>query len=220
MANRRGRIIVAAGTNGAGKSSIAGEYFSQTRGYYNPDLRTRDLIAAGLTADAANAQSWNEGFGQLRHAIDSNQDFTFETTLGGKSIVAQLHRAAALGRNVCLWYVGLESPEMHIARVKARVARGGHNIPEGKIRERYTASLTNLIGLIGVAAAIHVFDNSQEDAKGLPQVKLVVRMKGEKITEPSLNVVMSSTPDWAKPVVAAALKLSKIPSKRATRRLK
>jgi predicted ABC-type ATPase len=151
-------------------------------------------------------------------AIDRNQDFTFETTLGGHSIVAQLHRTAALGSKVCLWYVGLESPEMHIARVRARVARGGHDISEGKIRERYTASLTNLIGLIGVAAEIHLFDNSQEDADGLPQVKLVMRMRGTKIIEPSLVAVMSSTPDWAKPVVAAALKAKKLPAKRAARK--
>lgn len=218
MASRRGRIIVAAGTNGAGKSTIAGQYFAKAGGYYNPDLRTRDLVAAGLTPEEANAQSWNEGFDRLRHAIDSNQDFTFETTLGGDSIVAELHRAAKKGLTVCLWYVGLESPEMHIARVRARVTRGGHDIPESKIRERYTRSLTHLIGLIGVASEIHVFDNSQENEDGLPQVKLVMRMKRARITEPGLTALMASTPDWAKPVVAAALKLKHTAGKRPSPR--
>lgn len=205
MAKRRGRIIVAAGTNGAGKSSIAGEYFVRGGGYFNPDLRTQDLVSAGLTPGDANAQSWAEGFDQLRHAIDNNEDFTFETTLGGRSISRELHRAVKAGRTVCIWYVGLDSPELHITRVQARVARGGHDIPEAKIRERYQKSLSNLIGLIGIAAEFHLFDNSQETDDGLPHAKLVMRMHGSRITEPNIVELVMNAPDWAKPVIAAAL---------------
>ena len=33
-----------------------------------------------------------------------------------------------------IWFVGLSSPELHMARVRSRVARGGHDIPEEKLR--------------------------------------------------------------------------------------
>lgn len=199
---------MAAGTNGAGKSTIAGEFITRAGGaYYNPDERTRELVAAGLDLADANARSWTIGYERLRHAIDQGENFTFETTLGGRSICRELHRAAQGGLDVCIWYVGLASPELHIHRVQARAARGGHDIPEARIRERYTRSLSNLIGLIGVATEIHVFDNSVETRDGRPHARRVMRMKDSRIIEPTLEDLVRSTPDWAKPVVAAALRV-------------
>jgi predicted ABC-type ATPase len=64
-------------------------------------------------------------------------DASFETTLGGNTIPALLEEAMAVGIEVLVRYVGLDSVDLHIARVRAGVARGGHDIPEGKIRERF-----------------------------------------------------------------------------------
>jgi predicted ABC-type ATPase len=63
---------------------------------------------------------------------------------------------------VRVWYVGLSSPELHIARVRARVAKGGHDIPEPRIRERYDASRLNLIRLLPRLSELWVYDNSVE----------------------------------------------------------
>jgi predicted ABC-type ATPase len=208
MARRRGRIFVAAGTNGAGKSAIAGEYLTRAGGaYFNPDLFALRLIEGGFVPARANALSWKFGFEALRAAIDRDEDFAFETTLGGSSIVSELHRAADRGLSVHLFYVGLASVDLHLERVRARVRRGGHDIPEAKVRERYPRSIANLIGLIGVASQIHVFDNSGDSVDGSPRAQLVFRMRGRKIVEPTLAVLMRTAPDWAKPVVAAAMKV-------------
>jgi predicted ABC-type ATPase len=51
-----------------------------------------------------------------------------------KSVTAKI-REAAKTHDVLIWFFGLSSPELHIAGVKARVAAGGHPIPEEKIRE-------------------------------------------------------------------------------------
>ena len=206
-AERRSRIVVAAGTNGAGKSAIIGEYLAATGGaYFNPDLFARRLVEAGTPPAAANAAAWKAGFNGLRRAIDQQDDFTFETTLGGTSIVQELHRAIAKRCKLRVWYVGLSSPELHIQRVQARVRRGGHDIPEARIRERYSRSLANLVSLIGKAAEIHVFDNSEETLTGLPAPRLVFRMSGKRIVEPDMQTLMQRTPEWAKPAVAAALR--------------
>jgi predicted ABC-type ATPase len=209
VARRRGRIVVAGGTNGAGKSAIVGEFMAEKGGaYFNPDLFARQLVAAGLPLDEANGVAWKAGFDGLRRAIAAHEDFSFETTLGGRSIVEELHRAIEAGLDVCIWYVGLATPELHVARVHARVARGGHDIPTAKIRERYPKSLANLVSLVGRAAEIHVFDNSAESVDGTPAAQLVFRMRGSKLIEPDLQTLLAHSPEWAKPLVAAAVRVA------------
>lgn len=176
--------------------------------YFNPDRFARQLVAAGLPPDQANAVAWKAGFDGLRRAIAGHEDFSFETTLGGRSIVEALHRAIEAGLEVCIWYVGLATPELHIARVQARVARGGHDIPIAKIRERYPKSLANLVSLVGKAVGIHVFDNSTESPDGTPAAQLVFRMRGRRLVEPDLQTLLAHSPEWAKPLVAAAVRVA------------
>jgi predicted ABC-type ATPase len=219
VARRKGRIFVAAGTNGAGKSSLVGEFLAAQRAaYFNPDLFARKLIEQGWEASAANAQAWNLGVDGLRRAIARNEDFSFETTLGGHTLAQMLHGALEAGREVVLLYVGLSSPELHIQRVRERVKRGGHDIPEADIRRRYTASLANLVSFLGKATEVHVFDNSEASPEGLPQSKLVFRMRGRKIVEPTVAALLQDPQAWAKPVIAAAVKVHR--GSRAPRRKK
>jgi len=207
---RRGRIVVAAGTNGAGKSVIAGEFLlARAAGtYFNPDLAAKALMDKdGLTLAAANARAWNLGFELLNRSIERNEDFAFETTLGGNSITQALLRAAASGLDVLIFYVGLDSPDRHIARVKARVIRGGHAIAAEKIRERYPKSLANLIKLLGCASEVRVYDNSVESEDGKPRAHLVLSMSQRRIVKPALDELVATAPDWSKPAVAAAVRI-------------
>lgn len=206
-------IVVAAGVNGAGKSTLVGALHQHDGAtYFNPDERTRALIAAGVNPQSANEQSWNEGYAALRHAIDGDLNYSFETTLGGESITSELLRALALGREVILYFVGLESAEMHIERVRARVRRGGHDIPEAKIRERFVTSHVNLLKFIGTQASIVVFDNSCEDEEGIPDPRALLRLKGTELLYPDTMQALRATPDWAKPVVQLALKRCRVPA--------
>jgi predicted ABC-type ATPase len=208
--------VVVAGTNGAGKSSILGAFMAaRGLGYFDPDRFASGLIAAGKAVPEANELAWRLGYDRLRTAIDRGGDFAFETTLGGKSILGELHRALKLRREVRVVYVGLASLELHVARVRARVARGGHDIPLAKIRERYGRSLANLVTLIGKASTVDVFDNSTETTDGAPRAELVFRMRGRRITAPSQAKLLLTCPEWAKPVAAAALRASRSGTKRA-----
>jgi predicted ABC-type ATPase len=201
---------VAAGTNGAGKSAIAGEFLTARAAgaYFNPDLAAKAMIDRdGLTLTEANARAWNLGFELLNHSIERNEDFSFETTLGGNSIIQALLRAAASGRDVLIFYVGLDSPDRHIDRVTARVARGGHPIAAEKIRERYPKSLANLIKLLGSVSEVRVYDNSTESEDGRPRAHLVFSMSQKRIVKPSLKDLLATAPDWSRPVVAAAIRI-------------
>lgn len=205
----RGTITVLAGINGAGKSSIAGAHIRERGGdYYNPDEFTRSLLAQnpGLDPAEANSLAWTRGKELLEHAIAEDRDFVFETTLGANTIPALLARAAQQGMAVKVFFVGLASAELHLRRVAARVAAGGHDIPEAKIRERWENSRLNLIALLPHLAELHVWDNSAEADKttGAPVPVLLLHLRAGKIVAPRN---LAATPEWAKPIVAAALKL-------------
>jgi predicted ABC-type ATPase len=201
------RIQVYAGVNGAGKSSIGGaEIRAQGADYYNPDEVARDLAAGGVSLEAANAQAWATGRALLEQAIDSGSDFAFETTLGGSTITRLLHEAASRGREVFVWYVGLANADLHVARVRARVGRGGHDIPEELIRQRYERSRLNLIALLPSLKELRVYDNSAEGdpTTGVaPRPRLVLHLRRGRVVGPA---DLAATPEWARPIVAAALR--------------
>jgi len=115
--------------------------------YFNPDdAAARIRHARPHVSEAeANSQAWNQGTRLLQRAIAERLNFAFETTLGGNTIAALLSSALSTGLEVRVWAVGLSSVELHIARVRARVEKGGHPIPKQKIRERFDRSRLNLI---------------------------------------------------------------------------
>ena len=203
-------IYVLAGVNGAGKSSLGGAAF-RARGvdYYNPDEAARQLMAANpaLTQADANSAAWHKGVELLKRAINERKTFGFETTLGANTIPRLLAEAASQGIEIYVWYVGLSSAELHIERVNARVRQGGHEIAAEHIHRRYDRSRLNLIDLLPHITALRLFDNSIDAnpaAGKTPKPKLVLNMKNGKILNPR---DLKNTPTWAKPIVAAALKL-------------
>ncbi len=209
---RRSCIYVLAGTNGAGKSSVAGAAFRRGGGdYFDPDEAAARILAAnpGIASVEANSAAWHEGKRLLERAIAERLDVAFETTLGGHTITALLQDALSAGLDVRVWFVGLSTPELHLARVRSRVARGGHDIAEGTIRERYDRSRINLIALMPRLTELRVFDNSFEAdpfAGRAPRPILVLHVAKGRIVE---TMDLAGTPQWAKPLVAAAVKVSK-----------
>lgn len=206
---RTGTITVLAGVNGAGKSSIGGAFLRQSGGaFFNPDEVARKLRATspGLSQAEANAAAWKKGKDLLVAAIESGTDFALETTLGGETITNLLIEAAKQGTQVQIWYAGLENVELHLRRVAARVKIGGHNIPESDIRRRWIGSHQNLIRLIPWVTMLLVYDNSAEGdpASGAtPAPKLVLRIIDRTRQFPD-EEDLAGTPQWAKPIVAAA----------------
>jgi predicted ABC-type ATPase len=204
-----GAIYVLAGPDGAGKSSIGGAMIRASGGdYYNPDEATARLAVANPLISPAelNALAWRIGRDRLRAAIATRSVYAFETTLGGDTITDILLRAAENGMPIHLWYVALESAEAHIARVRACVAAGGHDIPAATIRARYNRSRLNLIRLLPVAASVRLFDNSAPaDRSGFPAPLLLLDMRDGEIIE---TAPLAQLPRWAKPIVMSALRIS------------
>jgi len=204
-------IRVLAGTNGAGKSSVGGASLRAAGGdYFNPDEAARKLIAAnpGLGQRDANGRAWNLGRQLLERAITDRLDFNFETTLGASTLPGLLADAADAGFAVRVWYVGLDGVELHLKRVRERVARGGHDIPEADIRRRYDAGRRNLIALLPKLAELRLFDNSADgdpQAGIAPAPRALLHWRDGRLLALTAPATM---PDWAKPIAAAVLRLA------------
>lgn len=207
---RSPKIVVLAGVNGAGKSSIGGEFAEAEEGtLFNPDTIAAQINALhpDISITLANAHGWQIGKALLESAIAEGRDYLFETTLGGNTIPALLEQAARAGHRVHVWFCGLESAELHIKRVRTRASRGGHDIPVEKIHQRWRSSRENLIRLLPHIHHLRMYDNSYEAdpvAGERPRPILLLEMRAGKITAPD---DLSGAPDWSQPIIAAAIHL-------------
>ena len=71
-----------------------------------------------------------------------------------------MRQASDRGFQIYLVYVALSHPDLHIERVRLRVALGGHDVPEGDIRRRYARSLAQAPKALQLADEAVVLDNS------------------------------------------------------------
>lgn len=209
-------LFMLAGVNGAGTSSIGGHVIGghvlvqAGLTWFKPDSFARALVdSTGCSQLDANVLAWNEGLRRLDEAVSQGRNHAFESTLGGKTRVARIE-AAARSHDVMVWYCGLATPERHVARVKARVAAGGHDIPKAMIPERWQSSMMNLILLLPHLAHLQVYDNSEEVAAGepVPDPVLLAEMVAGGFIGPVDAQALRGTPDWAKPLLVAAPSLA------------
>lgn len=211
MNDARPRLFVLAGVNGAGKSSVGGFHLERhgigPDDWFNPDAAARMLAEAGVPTGDASIEAWQIGRALLEAAIAEQRPHAFETTLGGTTIPS-LIRTACTTHAVRMWFCGLDTPERHIRRVRERVARGGHDIPEAKIRARFERAVVNLIALMPGLAELKVFDNSVDAVDGrIPDPVLVLHVDGGRVRFPNRHDELAATPPWAMPIVEAALEL-------------
>jgi predicted ABC-type ATPase len=213
-----GSIYVLAGCNGAGKSSIGGQALRQAGiEFFNPDEAARRIADANrplrprLTQAELNGAAWNQGRRLLERAIREHANFAFETTLGGRTMTDLLERAARAGLQVHVWFAGLADVDLHVDRVRRRVAKGGHDIPPEKIRQRFDDARVHLVRLLPRLTELYLYDNSSEadpDEGFAPEPQLLMQIRDGRIVRPGrIETLLQETPQWAKPLVAAALKL-------------
>ena len=147
-------VIVFAGPNGSGKSTIT--RMARTVGeYINADDIKRTTLCSDMEA-AIKAEELRESM------IEKKRDFTFETVLSTERNLLLLKKAKKQGYFVRGIYVLTADAEINIARIKARVALGGHGVPDEKVKSRYKKALELIPQLVEVCDILHIYDNSCE----------------------------------------------------------
>ena len=158
-------FLIVAGPNGSGKSSVYAnadlEWEGRSVWIVNPDLlaarisevEEKPLLDANLVA-VQRIESW------LEASINVHKTIGVETVLSTDKYRRLVDAARTLGFAVWIIYVVLDSPERSIERIKLRVAKGGHPVPDDKVRMRYERSLQQLPWFLEQADKAWIWDNS------------------------------------------------------------
>ena len=137
-------LVLLAGPNGAGKTTFIDRFLRQraeTFVFVNPDEVARDLPGVGTERDLAAGRRVLE---RLDALIAARADIVLETTLATRAHARRLKACRTAGYRIALIYLRLPKAEASIARVRRRVERGGHGIPEATLRRRFPLSLDYL----------------------------------------------------------------------------
>ncbi|OGW77283.1 MAG: Zeta toxin family protein [Omnitrophica bacterium RIFCSPHIGHO2_02_FULL_49_9] len=160
---RNKAVYIIAGPNGSGKTTFAKLFLPD---YVNcPNFVNADLIAQGLAPFEPRAAAIKAGklvLQQIHEYARRGVDFAFETTLSGKSYVSLLTKLKAKGYACHLFFLWIPSPELAIARIKDRVAEGGHHVPAEDVRRRFARGINNFFNLYeSLSNSWMLFDNSK-----------------------------------------------------------
>lgn len=157
--------MIVAGPNGSGKSTVYRDADIEALGrsvwIINPDLlaaRISEIEKLALTP--ANREAVIRIGEWLNASVRAHQTIGVETVLSTDKYRDLVQNAKRLGFQIWLIYVALDSPDRNVERVRLRVLKGGHNVPEVKIRERYGRSLAQMPWFLDQADRAWLFDNS------------------------------------------------------------
>ena len=158
-------LIVLAGPNGAGKSTLF-DVFLRPRGFR---FVNADLIARSLPDDESPDLAYRAAeLAEIeRRALVARRDtFVMETVFSdpvGAKLGFLRDARAQHGYRVAFVYVGLASLALSQARVLQRVAEGGHDVPDTKLRARLPRSLTNATAAFRFVDAGWLLDNGDAE---------------------------------------------------------
>ena len=136
------RLYIISGCNGSGKTTASYSILPgilKCSQFVNSDEFANSLSPFDPTA--ASVQASRMMLLKIRYCISKRLDFAIETTLATRTLKRLLAACQALDYSVTVLYFWLNSPELAVKRVAARVASGGHNIDEQTIRRRYIVGL-------------------------------------------------------------------------------
>ena len=136
------RLYIISGCNGAGKTTASYTMLPEMQEcsvFVNSGAFAKGL--SPFQPEKASIQAGRYMIAKIRYLLKKQRDFGLETTLATRTILKTVKMAQAAGYTVTLLYFWLNSPELAIERVKARVEAGGHNIPEETIRRRYRVGI-------------------------------------------------------------------------------
>lgn len=161
---RTGRPVftVIGGPNGADKSTYTEGLAA--RNYPLGEVVNPDMIAAGLPGPGAtrDARAGRETLRRTRSLVARGETFSRETTLSGNEILRTMRAAKDAGFTVNLFFVGVDSVDISRARVRRRIERGGHGVPEQVQARRFGRSFDNVV-LAAQIADTSVFVNSMDE---------------------------------------------------------
>lgn len=186
------RLDLIVGPNGAGKSTLFERVIEPAR----PGLPfvNADRIAAQRFGTDAEQRSYEAAqiAARTRTAlIEARIDFCTETVFSHSSKLDLITEASAAGYDVVL-HIVLIPVALSGPRVAARVATGGHSVPDEKIRSRYERIWPLVATAVPMVRRAVFWDNSSVEGP----IRVAVFRHGLADERPAW-------PTWCPPVIAA-----------------
>ena len=148
-------FTVIGGVNGTGKSSLSG-----VLSFEKNDLGIiidTDKLTAQL--GSGNISGGRAALRKIEECLAKGIDFTQETTLSGSRTLKTIQRAAGLDYFIRLYYIGIGSYEESLVRIKARAAKGGHDIPAEDVKRRFEKRFDDLARVLPYCREVVFYDN-------------------------------------------------------------
>ena len=175
------------GGNGAGKSTfyrLALEPLGLP--FVNADLLARIVFTEAPEAHSYEAAQLAER--QRHQLLEKGVSFCFETVYSHPSKIDFIALAKALGYQVIMVLIHLESPGLNQARIATRVSEGGHSVPADKVISRIPRLLDQVRASIPLVDVLRAYDNSSAVDPFVPVFT---------ITNGSLSLDLDPLPAWA-----------------------
>lgn len=144
------------GVNGVGKSSFTGSLKSQS-----------SSLGFVIDVDKITAENGNNPIEGAKIAIDkienclkNGYNFTQESTLSGNKTSRTCKKAKESGYYIRLYYIGIDSEEESLKRIRNRVEKGGHNIPTEDVHRRFENRFKVLNKVLPYCDEAFFFDNN------------------------------------------------------------
>lgn len=202
LSDPRPQLIFIAGSNGSGKStlwaavqeSISGTFAVGGLGalallpYLNVDDRFKAMKQTNPRATFSDATAWRNN--EMAKLISEKKSFVAETVFDeGK--LGYIKKARKAGFETTIHFMGVESPELALERVLARVAAGGHDVDENSVRKKWAEALKVADKSVMRAEHVIFYDNSTDEGP-----RMVAAFENATLTS------LDNPPSW----------LSKMPS--------
>jgi predicted ABC-type ATPase len=158
--------VIVCGPNGCGKSTFARSATGTARLLKTTAIDPDDLTREALRDDSSHSLNSANIIGVERaekavwRAIAEGTGVAIETVLSSAKFLPIVSAARRRRFRSRLVFVALPSVGLAIARVKARVSAGGHDVPEASIRSRWTRSHNNLRRFAYRVDDLFVFSNA------------------------------------------------------------
>ena len=139
-------LLIAGGPNGSGKSTFAKQFLKQ----YNYVFINADEIAKELNPNNMEDAKLSAGrvfFKRLEENMELGNNILIESTLSGYYLQRFMPKILSYGYKVVIMFVFLDHPRVCIERIKERVAKGGHHVPDADVVRRYYRSKRNFWNL-------------------------------------------------------------------------